>query len=123
MAAPCGLTCLVNDYTALFVCIIISCTYFGGVLGWVCVCVCVLGARLLNFDRAHNSQIWKWRIICNTLGRHLKVSAAAAAAASLLLFGTHSQSRSPQSQSPSQSPSQSQLQSDNQLHTGSSHTP
>lgn len=51
--------------------------------------MCVGRARLLNFDRAHNSQILKWRIICNTLGRHLKVSAAAAAASLLCLALTH----------------------------------
>lgn len=69
----------VNDYTALCL------TYY---LREVCSSgrwVCVGRARLLNFDRAHNSQILKWRIICNTLGRHLKVSAAAAVAAASLL--------------------------------------
>lgn len=90
----------VNDYTALCL------TYY---LREVCssgrwVSICVGRARLLNFDRAHNSQILKWRIICNTLGRHLKVSAAAAvAAASLLclaLTHTHTDAQSRSLQSP-----------------------
>lgn len=53
------------------------------------MCVGWTRARLLNFDRAHNSQILKWRIICNTLGRHLKVSAAAASLLCLALTHTH----------------------------------
>lgn len=71
---------------------------------------------MLNFDRAHNSQISKWRIICNTLGRHLKVSAAdAAAAASLLCLAlTHTYTHSRSLQSPF-----TPFTVHNQLHSGS----